>query len=75
MKSLRSRLSPEHRQRDSPPARRTGLDADRLKLAEIERRLVQDPTIARAFRRRRLPWKLALVPAREWQYAIGAASP
>jgi hypothetical protein len=28
-------------------------DADRLKLAEIERRLEHDPTIARVFRRRR----------------------
>lgn len=36
-------------------------DADRLKLAEIERRLEQDPAIARAFRpRRRMPWELAL---------------
>jgi hypothetical protein len=35
--------------------------ADRLKLAEIERRLEQDPTIARAFRgRRRVPRELAL---------------
>jgi Protein of unknown function (DUF3040) len=35
-------------------------EADRLKLAEIERRLERDPTIARAFRRRRrTPWKLA----------------
>jgi len=31
-------------------------EADRLKLVEIERRLEQDPTIARAFRgRRRCP--------------------
>jgi hypothetical protein len=35
-------------------------DADRLKLAEIERQFQQDPTIARVFRtRRRTPWKLA----------------
>lgn len=35
--------------------------ADRLRLAEIERRLEQDPTIARAFRRRRrVPRELAL---------------
>lgn len=36
-------------------------DADRLKLAEIERRLEQDPTISRVFgRRRRMSWTLAL---------------
>lgn len=36
-------------------------EADRLKLADIERRLEQDPAIARVFRpRRRTPWKLAL---------------